>query len=592
MTDTHETQGVGGRDERVDRVDSMDQHAQQAQGTPASPGQSETASAELAPAEIGLSSDGAIKEMLTIAIPSVATMTSYTIMAMVDKFMVKEIGEEPVYIAAQSNGSMFVWMFMAFLLGMTGVINSFVSQNLGAKTPERGAAYVWNGLWMSLAYFVLLMVPMYWVLPGLFGLDAMFGKDPQLASLSTEYAQIVLLGGIFVLTARSLHHYFYGMHRPNVVLVSALVGNITNVIVNLLLIFGEQGMPIPDHAALGPIVSALTQPIASLAGVLGIEAMGMRGAAIGTVLGGMGEFIIPFVLFVSPRYARLFGTRKAWRVSVKCLRDLVKVGFAPGFMFLNEMVCWTILMVKLVPMGGERVGDDPVLHNTVGWIALQYMHLSFMPAVGISIATQAMVGKAMGMGRPDIAVARTMLALKLTLGYMGFCALCFVIFPKQLLGLLINEQTPAEEVARLIEIGVPIMIAAAVFQLFDAVAITLTGSLRGAGDTTWPGVATVILSWVCIPGLGLLLIYTMPELGSIGPWIGASLYIIGLGLALGFRFKMGKWKTMSLVENGTDTGVDSDTGSGSDSGDEPPADPPVDLDPFDNVMPDPTTGRL
>ncbi len=554
MQETHKTPEGDRSDDAVARGDQV---------AKAPPRQQEKVDGDLIGKDIG-----GLKEMLTIAIPSVATMTSYTIMSFVDKFMVKDIGEEPVYIAAQSNGSMFVWMFMAYALGMNGVINSFVSQHLGAKKAERGAAYAWNGLWIGIAYFVLLMVPMYWVIPGLFSMEGMFGKDAQLASLSTDYAQIVLLGGIFVISARSLHHYFYGMHRANVVLVSAVVGNLTNVFVNLLLIFGEAGMPVPDSWLGAYVIGPISEPIAWLAGELGIEAMGIKGAAIGTVAGSAMEFVVPFVLFVSPRYARLLGTRKAWKVSVKCIKDLFKVGAAPGLMFLNEMVCWTILLVWLIPRGGEATGDDPVLHNTVGWIALQYMHLSFMPAVGISIATQAMVGKAMGRCRADIAVARTMLALKITVGYMGLCALGFVLFREELVNFLINEGTPADEKAKLIEIGVMVMIAAAVFQLFDAVAITMAGALRGAGDTVWPGVVTIVLSWVCIPGVGLLLIYTMPELGSLGPWIGASLYIIGLGIALGLRFKGGKWKSMSLVDSG---------GS-------------VDLDPFDDVMPDPTMG--
>ncbi len=559
MEDTHKTHGGDGGDDGALGTD---------QGSQADPRQH-----EYAPGDLIDKDAGALKEMLTIAIPSVATMTSYTIMAFVDKFMVKDIGEEPVYIAAQSNGSMFVWMLMAYILGMTGVINSFVSQNLGAKTPERGAAYAWNGLWIGIAYFVLLMVPMYWVIPGLFSMEGMFGKDAQLASLSTDYAQIVLLGGVFVISARSLHHYFYGMHRANVVLASAVMGNLANVFVNLLLIFGDAGMPVPENWLGSFVIGPISEPIAWLAGELGIEAMGIRGAAIGTVAGSAMEFLIPFVLFVSPRYARLFGTRKAWKTSVKCIKDLFKVGAAPGLMFLNEMVCWTILLVWLVPRGGEAAGDDPVLHNTVGWIALQYMHLSFMPAVGISIATQAMVGKAMGMGRADIAVARTMLALKIAVGYMGLCALGFVLFREQLIDVFINDGTPEPERIRLLEIGVMIMIAAAVFQLFDAVAITMAGALRGAGDTVWPGVVTIILSWVCIPGVGYLLIVTMPQLGSMGPWIGASLYIIGLGIALGLRFRGGKWKTMSLVDRAGGEGGES-----------------VDLDPFDDVMPDPTMG--
>ena len=118
----------------------------------------------------------------------------------------------------------------------------------------------------------------------------------------------------------------------------------------------------------------------------------------------------------------------------------------------------------------------------------------------------------------------------------------------------------------LIAIGSKVMIAAAVFQVFDAMAITTSAALRGAGDTLWPGIATIVLSWVCIIGVGYGMVKFVPSLGSIGPWIGASLFIILLGIALSFRFVQGKWKSMTLV----------------DSDGEP------DLDPFDDLLADPT----
>lgn len=514
----------------------------------------------------------ALREMLTIAIPSVATMTSYTIMGFVDKFMVKDIGDDPVYVAAQSNGAMMVWLMMAYILGMNGVINSFVSQNYGAGKPERGAAYVWNGLWIGLFFYALFMLPMYFIVPHIFG--SLHADQPSMIGFETQYAQIMILGGIFVVSTRSIHHYFYGLHRPNVVLISAVFGNLINVILNMVFIFGDQGIPIRDNWFGLHIVAPVAQPIMWIASTLGIEPMGIKGAAIATVIGGAGEFIIPFVLFLSPRYARLFGTRSAWRMSRKCIKDLFRIGVAPGMMFINEMICWAFLMMKLIPMGGKAVGDDPVLHNTVGWIALQYMHLTFMPAMGLSIATQAMVGKAMGMGRPDIAASRARLALIVTVGYMCVCAPMFIIFRHQLIDVFINPDIPPEMRARMIEIGATIMIAAAVFQIFDAIAITTSAALRGAGDTVWPGVATIVLSWLCIPGFGLLLIHVAPELGSTGPWIGAALYIICLGLALRFRFVGGKWKTMTLVEQ------------------EQKRTEPIDLDPFDDVLTDPTIGSV
>ncbi len=537
-----------------------------------------SASRSNAPEQPGFDPGGsrALREMLRIAIPSVATMTSYTVMSFMDKLMVKDIGPDPTFISAQSNGAMLVWMSMAFILGLNGVINSFVSQNLGADKPGRGAAYAWNGLWLGLVFYVLLMLPMILALPHLYA--TIHAGEPLLVSLETKYATIMMLGGIFTISARSVHHYFYGMHRPNVVLISAVAGNIVNIVLNAVLIFGDAGMPAHANWFGRHVVAPLSEPIAGLAGALGVEPMGIAGAALATVIGGAIEFMIPFLLFVGPRYARLFGTRHAWRVSLACLRDLLRVGLAPGLMFVNEIVCWAMLMMWLIPRGGKAIGDDPILHNTVGWIALQYMHLSFMPAVGISIATQAMVGKAMGMGRTDIAVARTRLALKVTVAYMGLCALCFVLFRSTLIEVFINPDTDPAEKMRLIEIGSTIMIAAAVFQIFDAVAITTSAALRGAGDTVWPGVATIVLSWVCIPGVGLLLIRLAPQLGSIGPWIGASLYIIALGVALSVRFLGGRWKTMSLVDKG-EGGARTTRGS-------------IDLDPMDELLPDPTVGTV
>src|SRR5690554_563254 len=84
-------------------------------------------------------------ELLAIAAPTVATMASFTIMQFADKFMVSRIGPDPVYIAAQSNGALASFVPIAAVMGLLTIINTYVSQNLGAGRPERGAAYAWTG---------------------------------------------------------------------------------------------------------------------------------------------------------------------------------------------------------------------------------------------------------------------------------------------------------------------------------------------------------------------------------------------------------------------------------------------------------------
>ena len=242
-----------------------------------------------------------------------------------------------------------------------------------------------------------------------------------------------------------------------------------------------------------------------------------------------------------------YASRAAWRPSLRPIRDLLRVGWPAGLMMGNELICWGYLMAVLLPLGGRAAGDDPVVHNTAGWIALRYMHVAFMPAIGLSIAVSAMVGKAMGMRRPDLAAARAWLGLKVTLAYMGACAVAFVVFREDMIEVFVPADMSPDERDAVLRVGAMVMIAAAVFQLFDAMAITMSAALRGAGDTLWPGVVTVVLSWMLIVGAGHLLIELAPGLGSLGPWIGAAAYIIALGACMIGRFLGGRWKTLSLA---------------------------------------------
>lgn len=456
-----------------------------------------------------------LREMFRIAAPTVVTMTSYTVMQFIDALMVSRIQPpSPVYVAAQGNGGMAAWLPIAFMMGLLGIINSYVSQNLGAGKPERGAAYAWNGLWLT-ALFALLLLPYAAVLPHFY---AMMGHSEELRRLETEYGQILVCGAFLTLGARCLAHYFYGMHRPLVVMFAALAGNTVNLCANFVLIFGFEAGPVD------------------------IPAMGVAGAAFATLLGAAVELSIPLGLFLGPTLNRRFGTRAAWRPSAMHVRDLLRLGWPGGMMFANEMACWFILMVYLIGTFGE-------IHQAAGWIAMRYMHISFMPAVGLSIAVTAIVGRSMGRGRPDLAEKRAWLGLVIATIYMGSCAVAFVLFREPMIMFLADENLDPEAAEALIRAGAVVMIAAAVFQLFDAIAIIMTGALRGAGDTIWPGVATVVLSWTCIVGIGKLMILYFPQLGSLGPWIGAATFIILLGTVLLWRFQRGHWKTLRLVHD-------------------------------------------
>lgn len=483
-------------------------------------------------------------EMLTIAAPVVATMTSYTLMQFADKMMVSRIGPDPIYVGAQGNGGLASWAPISIMMGFVTVINTFVSQNLGANKPERGAAYVWAGIWLNLVFYLAMIVPIAMALPWVF--EAIrdttlpadeFARAAERDRLAAGYGRILLYAAFVTMACRAVSQYFYGLHRPMVVMIASILGNIVNLVLNSFLIYGPTA---PASTSVGWL-DAWFQFCASTSAAMGIPRLGINGAAYATVAGTIVELVIPLAVFLSPKYNRLYHTRAPWRVSMPHIRDLLRIGWAPALNFGNEMVCWTIFMVYLVGAFGP-------MHSTAGWIAHQWMTLSFMPTVGISVAITAMVGKSLGAGRPQEAKQRAWLGVRVATTYMTLCGVVFFVFRDQLIGWFVDPLTPEAERALILSLGAKFLIAAAAFQFFDGVAMTLSGALKGAGDTKWPSIATMVLSWTIIVGGGLALVKYAPDLGSVGPWIAAAVYIFAVCVFITGRFLAGHWKKIELLK--------------------------------------------
>ncbi|MFM8643042.1 MAG: MATE family efflux transporter [Phycisphaerales bacterium] len=467
-----------------------------------------------------LTTRGAVAEVWRIAWPTVLTMVSYTIMQFVDAAMVAQLG--PVEVAAQGNGGVWSWAVIFSVVGVLTVVNTFVSQAVGARRPHEVARYAWGGVWLGVIAWVVLLVPLGFALPLAF---ALMGHSPRMTELESGYATILVLGSVVTVVGKAMSNFFFGIQRPRVIAVAAIAGNVVNVLLNYALIYGEEGLP-----SMG------------LPGVPGCAAMGVPGAALATVIGTAVEASVPAALFLGRRMDREYGIRRAWRPDVAAMRDLVRLGAPASLQQGSEILTWAIFMTVLV----GRFGDVAL---SAGWSTQRYLHLSFMPAVGFSIAATSLVGRHIGAGRPDLAVSRARVALAIAVAYMGACAVLMLAFRGPMISIFASgARTSPEVAAQVIEVGSSLMVAAALFQVFDAVGIVILGALRGAGDTLWPGLVTVFLSWTIIVGGGWLVTEHAPQLGPLGPWIAAGVYIAVLAGVLGFRWKRGAWRAIRILE--------------------------------------------
>ena len=456
-----------------------------------------------------------IREVWAQAWPAAISMLSYAVMQFVDSIMVAVLGDAAV--AAQGNGGSLFWAPMSFAFGMLALVNTLVAQRVGAGRTAELARYGWAGLWLSLGFTLVVLVPYALALGPI--LRAYDVHSPEILDMEITYARILLAAGIFTVGGKAISNFFYGLQRPKIVTAAAIAANLANVVCNFVFIYGEAGVTIWG---------------VHLPGIPGTPALGVAGAALGTAVGASVEAAIPLAVFLSPRLNAEFAVLRAWRPDLRAIRDIVRLGFPAGLHLLSESGSWAIFMVYLVGTFGEA-------HNAAGSTVMKYVMLSFMPALGIANAATSVVGKHIGEGNHDAAGRSAHAAVAIAAAWMTTCAIGFAIFRHDLAAVFLDSPDA-------IAIAATLFLFAAVFQTLDALGTVYIAALRGAGDTLVPGIATVILAWTVIVGGGFLMVAVRPDLASKGPWLAATAYIVLLGVFVTVRFERGGWRSRRLLD--------------------------------------------
>jgi MATE family multidrug resistance protein len=270
-------------------------------------------------------------------------------------------------------------------------------------------------------------------------------------------------------------------------------------------------------------------------GKLGCPALGLAGAALGTVAGAAVQGLVLFGYFVAGPEAGPFQVLRQWGFTRSAMKDLLRLGSPAGAMFMADVLMWALFM-------GKVIGSFGTEHLAAAAILNRYWHLCFMPAIGVSAAVTAIVGRHCGAGRQDLAWRRAHAGLVLVEVYMVTCGALIWFARDPLVGVFNGSGDPAVQ-----SIATAAVIFILICQAFDALNVIFIGALRGAGDTLVPGVIQISLAYVLGVGGSALVAYLRPDWGSLGPWGAASGYIILLGLVMWGRFLGGRWRSIRVV---------------------------------------------
>jgi len=445
---------------------------------------------------------GEVRQVIMMTIPVVITTSSRAVMDVTDYGMITWLNQ-PEAQAAILPAQVIMWTYMVLGFGIASVVNTFAAQALGRKNPRECSAYAWQVFYISAAFGLLA----YFGRAGLPYLIGLIGHAPGVQELELIYSRIALLTVAPTIAANGLGWFFVGIHRPWLTMWSAVEANVVNVVVSYALMFG----------------------------LFGIEPMGLAGAAWGTLAAVTYRTVRMTIGLLTPDVARTFHSYETWKPSWRRTRNFIRIGLLVGIQSTCEVAVWAIFVNVLI---GRRFATEDLIATNTAW---QFMRLAFFPAFGVGHALTALVGKSLGASDPQRAIRETRVGIAMTMIYMGSLSLVYGLFGAQLVGAFSDNPI-------VIDIGAKVMLCAAVFQLFDALGITYSCALRGAGDTFVPAVMMIGSLWFVVVGGGWAVAEVKPEWGSVGPWLAASVLFIVTSIMLWYRWHSRAWMKIEVFK--------------------------------------------
>jgi len=435
-----------------------------------------------------------------MALPIAVGTFSWVAMMFVDTMFVGWLGESQ--LAAVGSAGMWSYIAACFLIGLVSCVSTFVAQSIGRGRPEDSARYTWQGIHICIgsigiaAILYPLAGPLFQLMP----------HSPDVTRFETEYFEIRLAGYALLIGQFNLSAFFWAVNRPSIPTIVSFFAVAVNVVLDYGLIFGKFGMP----------------------------ELGIAGAAWATVIAQLLLFSILFGVFLSREFHAEYRTRIAYALDWHKLGELIRIGAPAGLFSLLEITTWGVFSSFIVGYFGDKV---LAAHN----VAIVLMHASFMAAVALNQAIAPIVGKYIGMKEPERAKARGYTATRIASAYMLTIGLIFAIFGEWIISWFNTDP-------EVIRTGHTLLILAAVFQGFDAITIVLSGALRGAGDTRWMTVVTGLTSYLIFLPAACLLAFGL-NLGAVGAWAGATIYIITLSGLMLWRWHAERWRSIRIFRD-------------------------------------------
>ncbi len=435
--------------------------------------------------------------VLGLAWPVIVENSLMTLVNVADVAMVGRLGKVAIASASLPGSPIFFSqaIFSAVSIGTTAL----VARLIGARERDKANMALRQSFFIAMVLGIIVTLLLVGFAQPIMHL---MGARDEVLTMGSMYLRVSCSTFFFMTLSFILNGALRGAGDTKTPMITNIIANLVNLVLNYLLIHGIGVFP----------------------------EMGVAGAALATAISRAVGGILVLGVVLSNKAKLHLDLRFPWTVDGDLMRRMLKVGLpAAGEQFV--MRGSSMIMTRMITgLGTLAYASHSLVAN--------FESVSFMIGLGFSMSASSLVGQHLGAKDEDGANACGHMAAKVAGIAMGLFGLAFLLIPRMIIGIYSNDP-------EVVTLGSSILRIAGFSQIPLALNIVYSGGLRGAGDTQY-------VFWVSVLGnlilrLGLIYVFAyLLDMGVLGAWIGQTIDISIRSLFIFARYRSGKWRSIKV----------------------------------------------
>lgn len=405
-------------------------------------------------------------------------------------------------IAAVGVSRQVINLLMVLMLAISGGTSVLIGRAYGAKDQEKISLIAAKSVTFMLLSAFLLITPLGYF----FSEDILqiLGSAPEIISLGKSYLEIIFLGTVFTMFNFAVNGILLGLGKTKVSLKLLIVVNILNMLFNYVFIFGMGFIP----------------------------SLGVKGAALGTIMARFIGTLIGIDILIKPKYLVALKFKYLLKFDFELLKKILYLGGPRSLQGIvrNFSRLMILRIIALLPNSTKIISAYS--------LSMQVRMISTFIGLAFMSASLARVSQNIGAKELDKAEKSGWLAALMAALLMTVIALIFLVFPEKIISFFTDDR-------EVISFGRTFFIIVAFSEPVMAFAFALGGALRGGGDSLTPFKYSALSDLVIVIITGYLLAVKL-EMGLLGIALAFTISAITRAVPVAIVYKKGYWKSKKL----------------------------------------------